>query len=57
MTTAESILRDKSKDDHLFDTVYSYSNVGDTFYIVILKPKSHRLVYHKKYYEIDWINQ
>ena len=57
MTTAESILRDKSKDDHLFDTVYSYSNVGDTFYIVILKPKSPRLVYHKKYYEIDWINQ
>ena len=35
------------------DTVYSYSNVGDTFYIVTLNPKRNpRLVYHKKYYEI-----
>ncbi len=36
------------------DTVYSYSNVGDTFYIVTLNPKRNpRLVYHKKYYEIN----
>ena len=35
------------------ETVYSYSNVGDTFYIVTLNPKRNpRLVYHKKYYEI-----
>lgn len=39
------------------DEVYSYSNVGDTFYIVILKSKlkskrNPRLAYHTKYYEL-----
>ena len=39
------------------DKVYSYSNVGDKFYIVILKSKlksksNARLAYHTKYYEI-----
>ena len=40
------------------DKVYSYSEVGDGFYIVILKSKlkskkNPRLAYHKEYYEID----
>ena len=38
------------------DEVYSYSNVGDKFYIVILKSKSKtkpQLAYHAKYYEIN----
>ena len=35
------------------ETVYSYSNIGDTFYIVTLKSKRNpQSVYHKKYYEI-----
>ena len=35
------------------ETVYSYSNIGDTFYTVTLKSKRNpQLVYHKKYYEI-----
>ena len=39
------------------DEVYSYSNVGDKFYIVILKSKlksksNLQLVYHTKYYEV-----
>ncbi|MBR2908101.1 MAG: hypothetical protein IKC26_08710 [Clostridia bacterium] len=39
------------------DKVYSYSNVGDKFYIVILKSKlksknNPRLAYHTNYYEI-----
>ena len=43
------------------DKVYSYSNVGDKFYIVVLESKlksknTPRLVYHSNYYEIrnDW---
>ena len=38
------------------DDVYSYSNVGDKFYIVIFKSKSKtkpQLAYHAKYYEIN----
>ena len=38
------------------DDVYSYSNIGDKFYIVILKSKSKtkpQLAYHTKYYEIN----
>ena len=38
------------------DDVYSYSNIGDRFYIVILKSKSKtkpQLAYHAKYYEIN----
>ena len=38
------------------DDVYSYSNIGDKFYIVILKSKSKtkpQLAYHAKYYEIN----
>ncbi len=38
------------------DEVYSYSNIGDKFYIVILKSKSKtklQLAYHAKYYEIN----
>ena len=38
------------------DDVYSYSDVGDKFYIVILKSKSKtkpQLAYHAKYYEIN----
>ena len=39
------------------DDVYSYSNVGDKFYVVILKSKlksksNLQLVYHTKYYEV-----
>lgn len=39
------------------DKVYSYSNVGDKFYIVVLESKlksknTPRLVYHTNYYEI-----
>ena len=39
------------------DEVYSYSNVGDKFYAVILKSKlksksNLQLVYHTKYYEV-----
>ena len=39
------------------DDVYSYSNVNDKFYLVILKSKlksksNPRLAYHSKYYEI-----
>lgn len=39
------------------DNVYSYSNIGDKFYIVILKSKlksqnTPRLAYHTNYYEI-----
>lgn len=35
-------------------TVYSYSNVGDSFYIVYLKSKNKpACVYHTKYYETD----
>ena len=39
------------------DKVYSYSNVGDKFYIVVLESKlksknTPRLVYHSNYYEI-----
>ena len=39
------------------DDVYSYSNVGDKFYAVILKSKlksksNLQLVYHTKYYEV-----
>ncbi len=39
------------------DNVYSYSDIGDGFYIVMLKSnlkskKNPRLAYHKKYYEI-----
>ena len=34
-------------------TVYSYSNIGDSFYIVFLKSKKKpAYVYHTKYYEI-----
>lgn len=34
--------------------VYSYSNIGDTFYIVKLKSKRHpQLAYHTKHYEIN----
>ena len=34
-------------------TVYSYSNIGDSFYIVFLKSKKKpSYVYHTKYYEI-----
>ena len=44
------------------DKVYSYSEVGDGFYIVILKSKSKskknpRLAYHKKYYDIDSLQE
>ena len=40
------------------DDVYSYSNVNDKFYLVILKSKfksksNPRLAYHTKYYEIN----
>ena len=38
------------------DKVYSYSNVGDKFYIVILKSKSKnnpRMAYHMEYYKIN----
>ena len=40
------------------DKVYSYSNVGDKFYVVILKSKlksknNPQLAYHTKYYEIN----
>ena len=38
------------------DDVYSYSNTGDKFYLVILKSKSKtkpQLAYHAKYYEIN----
>ena len=40
------------------DAVYSYSNVNDKFYLVILKSKfksksNPRLAYHTKYYEIN----
>ena len=36
------------------EKVYSYSNIGDTFYIVFLKSKKRpSCVYHTKYYEID----
>ena len=40
------------------DDVYSYSNVNDNFYLVILKSKfksksNPRLAYHTKYYEIN----
>ena len=34
-------------------TVYSYSNIGDSFYIIFLKSKKKpAYVYHTKYYEI-----
>ena len=41
------------------DEVYSYSDIGDNFYIVILKSKlksknNPRLAYHTKYYEINF---
>ena len=40
------------------DNVYSYSSIGDKFYVVIVNPKlkvkrNPRLVYHKKYYETN----
>lgn len=36
------------------EKVYSYSNIGDTFYIVFLKSKKRpSCVYHTKYYETD----
>jgi len=36
------------------DDVYSYSEVGDRFYVVILRAKRvPRLAYHTKYYEIS----
>ena len=36
------------------EKVYSYSNIGDTFYIAFLKSKKRpSCVYHTKYYEID----
>ena len=38
------------------DSVYSYSDVGDTFYVIILKSKAKKtpqLAYHTKYYEIN----
>ncbi len=35
-------------------TVYSYSNIGDSFYIVFLKSKKKpACAYHTKYYEIE----
>ena len=44
------------------DKVYSYSEIGDAFYIVILKTnlkskKNPQLAYHKKYYEIDSLQE
>ena len=38
------------------DSVYSYSDVGDTFYVIILNSKAKnppQLAYHTKYYEIN----
>lgn len=36
------------------ETVYSYSNIGDSFYIIFLKSKKiPALVYHRKYYETE----
>lgn len=35
------------------DDVYSYSTVGDCFYVIVLRSKkAPLLVYHSKYYEI-----
>lgn len=50
----ENVLYFRSGKIATDEKTYSYSNVGDAFYLVILQPKKRPLcIYHTEYYEID----
>ena len=53
-TEKENVLYFRQGRVRVNKTVFSYSNIGDSFYIVFLKSKKKpACVYHTKYYEID----